>query len=147
MVAVRVMGNDTTIQIASSQGNFELNVYLPVLLYSFLQSSTLLADALNSLRERCVEGMHPIAGKMRENVTRSLMLATALNPHIGYEKAAQAARHAHLHGCTLKEAVLELGLLTAQQYDSLIRPESMVGSLPTPPDATSTGEQPHTYPL
>lgn len=135
MVAVRVMGNDTTIQVAASQGNFELNVFLPVLLYSFLQSATLLTDALNSLRERCVVGMRPLSQQMERNVSRSLMLATALNPHIGYEKAAQAARHAHLKGCTLKEAVLELGLLTEAEYDQLIRPETMVGS----PAATSPG--------
>ena len=125
MVAVQVMGNDTAVSMAASQGNFELNVFLPVCAYNFLQSARLLAESMNSFRERCVCGIRANREKMAENVSRSLMLVTALNPVIGYEKAAKTAQKAYRDGISLKEACVELGFLTAEAFDECFHPEKM----------------------
>ncbi|AJO23884.1 class II fumarate hydratase [Weizmannia coagulans] len=126
MVAVQVFGNDAAIGFAASQGNFELNVFKPVIIYNFLQSVHLLGDAMKSFDERCVRGIEPNVETIRENVNRSLMLVTALNPHIGYEKAAQIAKLAFKEGTTLKEAAIKTGYVTEEQYEEWIVPEKMV---------------------
>ncbi len=126
MAAVQVMGNDAAIGFAASQGNFQLNVFLPVSAYNFQQSARLLADAMDSFRRHCVEGIVPDAARMRENLERSLMLVTCLTPRIGYERAAECAKTALREGATLKEAVLALGLMTGEEFDETVRPEKMV---------------------
>ncbi|MBJ6361571.1 class II fumarate hydratase [Paenibacillus sp. GCM10012307] len=126
MVACQVMGNDATIGFAASQGNFELNVFKPVIIYNFLQSATLLTDAIRSFNDHCAVGIEPNAAVIGEHLNRSLMLVTALNPHIGYENAAALAKKAHQEGLTLKEAALQSGLLTEEQFDRIIRPEEMI---------------------
>ena len=126
MVAVQVMGNDAAIGFAASQGNFQLNVFLPVSAYNFQLSCRLLTDAMDSFRANCVEGITPNAEKMAENLNNSLMLVTCLTPKIGYEAAAKCAKKALADGTTLKEAVLSLGLLTAGEFDETVRPEKMV---------------------
>ncbi|MDF2669574.1 MAG: fumC [Paenibacillus sp.] len=126
MVVCQVMGNDATIGFAASQGNFQLNVFKPVIIYNFLQSARLLADAMLSFNEHCAVGIEPNLPVIEENLQRSLMLVTALNPHIGYEKAASVAKKAHAEGITLKEAVLQSGYLTAEQFDQIVRPEQMI---------------------
>ncbi len=126
MVAVQVMGNDAAIGFAASQGNFQLNVFLPVLAYNFLQSARLLSDAMDSFHRHCLDGLRPVPEKMRENLEKSLMLVTCLTPKIGYEAAAKAARLAHEKSLTLKEAVLQLELLTAEEFDILVDPSKMV---------------------
>ena len=126
MVAVQVMGNDTAIGIAASQGNFQLNVFLPVTIYNFLQSARLLSDAMDSFEANCVRGIRPNYAAIQAHLDASLMLVTALNPHIGYENAAKIAKHAHATGQTLKQAAVELGLLTAEEFDAWVRPENMV---------------------
>ena len=126
MVAVQVMGNDAAIGFAASQGNFQLNVFLPVSAYNFQLSCRLLTDVMDSFRRSCVEGIRPNVEKMEENLNRSLMLVTCLTPKIGYEAAAKCAKKALADGTTLKEAVLELGLLTAEEFDRTVRPEKMV---------------------
>ena len=125
MVAAQVMGNDVTIGIAASQGNFQLNVYQPVTAYNFLQSVRLLSDAMESFTENCLKGLEADEAKMRGNLSRSLMNVTALSPLIGYEKAAQAAKYAHEHELTIREACLELGLLDENTFDNAYRPEEM----------------------
>jgi fumarate hydratase, class II len=127
MVAAQVMGNDVTIGIGASQGNFELNVYMPVIIYNFLQSASLLADAMVSFNDNCAVGIRPNEEKIAENLEKSLMLVTALNPYIGYENAAKIAKTAHAEGSTLKEAALKLGLLTAEKFDEYVQPAKMVG--------------------
>ncbi|MBS4204202.1 class II fumarate hydratase [Lederbergia citrea] len=126
MAAVQVFGNDAAIGFAASQGNFELNVYKPVIIYNFLQSVHLLADGMVSFDEKCVQGLEPNVDVIEENVNRSLMLVTALNPHIGYEKAAEIAKLAFNEGTTLKAAAIKTGYLTEEQYDEWIDPEKMV---------------------
>ena len=126
MVAVQVMGNDTAVGICASQGNFELNVYLPVCIYNFLQSARLLTEAMTSFRIHCVSGIRANEAKMRENLERSLMTVTALNPYIGYENAAKVAKLAHAESITLKEATLRLGLMTEENFDEVFHPEKMV---------------------
>ena len=126
MVAVQVMGNDTAIGFAASQGNFQLNVFLPVTIYNFLQSARLLADVMDSFETNCVRGIRPNYDAIQAHLDASLMLVTALNPHIGYENAARIAKHAHATGQTLKAAAVELGLLTAEEFDAWVRPEDMV---------------------
>ena len=126
MAAVQVMGGDAAIGFAASQGNFQLNVFLPVMAYNFLLSANLLADAMESFRVHCVEGVTPNVERMEENLNNSLMLVTCLTPKIGYEKAAECAKKALHDGTTLKEAVLSLGLLTAEEFDETVRPEKMV---------------------
>lgn len=129
MVAVQVMANDVAVSFAASQGNFQLNVYLPVAIANFLQSARLLSDAMDSFRDRCAAGIRPNLPKIRENLEKSLMLVTALNPHIGYENAAQIAKTAYREGITLREAAVSLGLLTGEEFDRVLRPEKMVGPL------------------
>ena len=126
MVAVQVMGNDTAISVAASQGNFQLNVFLPVCAYNFLLSARLLTDVMDSFRLRCVDGITANGEKMRENLNNSLMLVTCLTPKIGYEAAAACAKKALADGITLKEAVLALGCLDEKTFDETVRPENMV---------------------
>ena len=125
MVAVQVMGNDAAIGFAASQGNFQLNVFLPVIAYNYLQSVRLIGDALESFRKNCVRGIKPNVGKMSENVGKSLMLAAALNPSIGYENAAKTVKEAFEKNITLKEAAVGLGFLSAEEFDRVFRPEDM----------------------
>ncbi|MBC2079873.1 class II fumarate hydratase [Listeria booriae] len=125
MVAAQVMGNDTTINVAASQGNFELNVYKPVIIYNFLQSVRLLADGMRSFRIHCLEGLEANEDVMQELVDRSLMLVTALNPHIGYEKAAKIAKTAFAEDLSLKEAAIRSGFVTAEQFEAWIDPLAM----------------------
>lgn len=126
MVAVQVMANDAAVGMAASQGNFELNVFMPVSIYNFLQSVRLLSDSLRSFNERCVSGIKPIKEKMHENLHRSLMLVTALNPYIGYEHAAKTAQKAFKENISLKEACVALGYLTPEKFDEVFHPEEMV---------------------
>jgi fumarate hydratase, class II len=125
MVAVQVMGNDTAIGIAASQGNFELNVFKPVIVFNFLNSTRLLADGIASFDEHCAVGIEPDEKRISEYVKNSLMLVTALNPHIGYDKSAQIAKKAHKEGTSLKEAALALGHLTEEDFDRWVRAEEM----------------------
>jgi fumarate hydratase class II len=130
MVATRVMGNHVTVTIAGSQGNFELNVYKPVIADALLQSIRLLADAAVSFAENCIEGLQADEGRIRDLLEHSLMLVTALSPHIGYDAAARIAKKAHAEGTSLKEAALALGLVSAADFDRWVRPEDMLK--PTP---------------
>jgi fumarate hydratase, class II len=127
MVATQVMGNHVTITIAGSQGHFELNVFKPVMIYNLLQSIRLLADAAVSFADNCVVGIKPNRARIEELLGNSLMLVTALNPHIGYDNAAKIAKKAHREGTSLKQAALALGLVSAEQFDQWVRPEDMVG--------------------
>ena len=127
MLCAQVMGNDVAVNIAGMSGNFELNVFMPVIAYDVLQSCRLIADGCDSFRENCAAGIEPNRERLDENLRKSLMLVTALNPHIGYDNAAKIAKHAHKKGMTLKEAALELGLVTSEQFDQWVRPENMVG--------------------
>jgi fumarate hydratase class II len=126
MVAVQVMGNDAAVGFAASQGNFELNVFLPVLAYNFLQSGRLLAEAISSFDRRCAAGIRADREKMRKNLGDSLMLVTALSPRIGYENAARTAQKAHREGLTLREACTALGYLSPEEFDELFHPEQMI---------------------
>ena len=126
MVAVQVMANDVAVGMAASQGNFQLNVFMPVLIHNFLQSVRLLTDAMDSFNERCLSGLTANREKMAENLRRSLMTVTALNPHIGYENAAKVAKLAHAEGITLKEACVRLEYLTAEEFDRVFDFERMV---------------------
>ena len=129
MVAVQVMGNDAAIGFAASQGNFELNVFKPVIAYNFLQSVRLLADAAKSFNDHCAVGIEPDKARIKQLVDQSLMLVTALNRKIGYDNAAKIAKNAHKKGSTLKQSAIELGLLTADEFDAEVKPELMVGNL------------------
>lgn len=126
MVVCQVMGNDATIGFAASQGNFELNVFKPVIIYNFLQSVRLLSDAMDSFDQNCAVGIEANLDVLRTNMERSLMLVTALNPHIGYENAAAIAKKAHKEGTTLREAALASGLLSGEDFDRIVRPEEMI---------------------
>jgi len=126
MVAVQVMANDVAVGMAASQGNFELNVFMPVCAYNFLQSVRLLADAMKSFNDNCLAGLKADRRRMKELLNTSLMLVTCLTPHIGYEKAAACAKRAHKEGLTLRQAVLESGLLSGEEYDAIVDPEKMV---------------------
>ncbi len=126
MVCAQIMGNDTTINIAGASGNFELNVYKPVLIFNLLQSIELLADSCESFTTHCIEGIEPNLERIEDHLKNSLMLVTALNPHIGYDKAAKVAKKAHQENITLKEAAISLGILTEQQFDSIVRPQDML---------------------
>ena len=126
MVAVQVMGNDVAVGMAASQGNFELNVFMPVCAYNFLQSARLLSEAIVSFDKNCVSGIKANREKMRSNLHNSLMLVTALNPYIGYEKAAQVAKKAYAENLSLKEACLGLGFMTEKEFDRVFKPEQMV---------------------
>jgi fumarate hydratase class II len=129
MVAVQVMGNDAAIGIAASQGNFELNVFKPVIAYNFLQSVRLLADAAKSFNDHCAVGIEPDRDRIKQLVDQSLMLVTALNRKIGYDNAAKIAKHAHKKRSTLRESAIELELLTGEEFDAEVKPEQMVGPL------------------
>ncbi|SFV52970.1 Fumarate hydratase class II [hydrothermal vent metagenome] len=126
MVACQVMGNDATIGFAASQGNFELNVFKPVIAYNFLQSVRLLSDSIVSFNDNAAVGIKPVEDKIDYYLNNSLMLVTALNPYIGYENAAKIAKTAHANNSTLKETAIELGLLTAEQFDEYVKPEDMI---------------------
>ncbi len=127
MVCVQVIGNDNTIGIAGSQGNFELNVFKPVMIFNFLHSVDILTDACDSFREFAVEGVQANEERIAEHVGNSLMLVTALNPHIGYDKAAAIAKHAHKNKGTLRDSAVALGHLSGEEFDRLVRPEDMTG--------------------
>lgn len=127
MVAVRVMGNDTVVGIAASQGNFQLNVFMPVIADAFIQSAELLAQSLTSLELNCVRGIEPIEEKMEENARKSLMVAAALNTHVGYEAGAKAAKWAHKNGTTLKEAAVQLNICTEEEYERWVDLKEMTG--------------------
>ncbi len=127
MVCVQVMGNDVVVGLAGSQGNFELNVFKPVLIHNLLESARLLADACDSLREKCVEDLELDRARVEALMRQSLMLVTALNPHIGYDKAAKAAKKAHEESLTLEEAVVKLGYLSAADFERLVDPREMLG--------------------
>ena len=129
MVAVQVMANDVAVSMAASQGNFELNVFMPVCIYNFLQSARLLGDAMLSFEERCARGIKPNREKIQEYLDQSLMLVTTLNPHIGYENAAKVAKTAFRENLTLKEAAVKLGLLSGEKFDEIVRPEKMVSPI------------------
>ena len=129
MVCAQVFGNDATIGFAGSQGNFELNVFKPVMAYDLLQSIRLLGDACESFNDHCAVGIEPNRETIDEKLHKSLMLVTALNPLIGYDNAAKVAKHAFKQGTTLREAAIALGLLTGEQFDEAVRPEDMVGPL------------------
>ncbi|NIK69544.1 class II fumarate hydratase [Paenibacillus sp. BK720] len=127
MAACQVFGNDATIGFAASQGNFELNVFKPVIIYNFLQSVALMADGMISFNDNCAVGIEPNEAVIKRNLEQSLMLVTALNPYIGYENAAAIAKNAHKKGLTLKESAIASGLLTSEQFDEYVKPEAMVG--------------------
>jgi fumarate hydratase class II len=126
MVAVQVMGNNTAVQLAASQGNFELNVFKPLIAHNTLESIALLAGACRSFREHCIEGLQVNEARIERLLNQSLMLVTALNPAIGYDRASGIAKHAHRHGLSLKEAALVLGEISAEEFDRWVRPERMV---------------------
>ena len=126
MIAVQVMGNDATVGMAASQGNFQLNVFLPVTAYNFLQSARLLTDGILSFNERCVSGITVNKEKMSENLHRSLMLVTSLNPYIGYDNAAKVAKKAHKENLSLKEACLDLGFMSEEEFDKVFHPEELI---------------------
>ena len=121
------MGNDVALNIGGASGNFELNVFKPLIIYNFLKSASLLADGAVSFSDNCAAGITANRERIDDLLRRSLMLVTALNPHIGYDKAAKIAKNAHQKGTTLRESALELGYVTADQFDAWVRPEDMVG--------------------
>jgi fumarate hydratase class II len=125
MVCAQVMGNDVAINIGGASGNFELNVFKPLIAHNFLQSLRLLSDAMRSFDHHCVAGITPNRARISELLEHSLMLVTALNPHIGYDKAAQIAKHAHQQGITLKQAAVALAHVTADEFDAWVQPQSM----------------------
>jgi fumarate hydratase, class II len=125
MVCVQVFGNDLATSFGGSQGNFELNVFKPVMIHNFLHSVRLLHDATHSFVEYCISGIEINREKIDEYVKGSLMLVTALNPHIGYDKAAKVAKNAHRKGISLRESAVELGFLTGEEFDKYVKPEEM----------------------
>ena len=127
MLCAQVMGNDVALNIGGASGHFELNVYRPMMIHAFLQSARLLADGCRSFDEHCARGITPDAKRIRELLERSLMLVTALSPHIGYDRAAEIAKKAHREGTTLREAALALGYVSAEDFDRWVRPEAMIG--------------------
>ncbi|MCR3818985.1 lyase family protein, partial [Pseudomonas aeruginosa] len=126
MLACQVMGNDSTISFAASQGHLQLNVFKPVIVYNLLESIRLLADGCRNFNKHCVAGLEPDAQRMADLLERGLMLVTALNPHIGYDKAAEIAKKAYAEGTTLRAAALQLGYLDEAQFDEWVRPEQML---------------------
>jgi fumarate hydratase class II len=126
MVCCQVFGNNVTITVAGSQGHFELNVYKPVIAFALLQSVRLLADVTMSFTDHCVTGIRADKARIRELMERSLMLVTALAPHIGYQRAAEIAKAAHAAGTTLREEAIRLGYVSAAEFDRLVRPEKMI---------------------
>jgi len=129
MVAAQVMGNDVTVSIGGSNGHYELNVFKPVMAANFLQSARLIGDACTSFNDHCAVGIEPNYGGIKKHLENSLMLVTALNPHIGYESAAKIAKTALKENKSLREAAIGLGLLTNEQFDQWVRPEDMIGGL------------------
>ena len=129
MVAAQVLGNDVAINIGGASGHFELNVFKPMMVYNFLHSARLIGDVCRSFDERCAQGIEPIAENINNHLNNSLMLVTALNTKIGYYKAAEIAQTAHKNGKTLKDTAIDLGYLTAEQFEEWVRPETMVGEL------------------
>jgi fumarate hydratase class II len=127
MVAAQVLGNDAAVNFGGASGHFELNVFKPLIIHAFLQSARMLADGCRSFEEHCVRGIEAEERRIRELVERSLMLVTALSPHIGYDRAAEIAKKAHREGSTLREAALGLGYVSAQDFDRWVRPEAMIG--------------------
>jgi fumarate hydratase class II len=127
MLCAQVFGNDVALNIGGASGHLELNVYKPLIIRNFLHSARLLADGMRSFEEHCVRGIEPNAARIRELLERSLMLVTALAPHIGYDKAAQIAKKAHKDGSTLREAALALGHVSAADFDKWVRAEDMLG--------------------
>jgi fumarate hydratase class II len=127
MLCAQVLGNDVAVNLGGAMGNFELNVFKPLVIHNFLQSVRLLADGAVSFNDNCAVGIEPNREHIDQLLHGSLMLVTALNPHIGYDKAAKIAKTAHKEGTTLKEAALKLGFLTAEQFDAWVRPGEMVG--------------------
>lgn len=127
MACVQVFGNDAAVNFAGASGNFELNVFKPVLIHNLLQSVRLLGDGAKSFEEHCARGIEPVRERIAELVQRSLMLVTALNPHIGYDNAAKVAKKAYKENMTLKAAAVALGLLTQEKFDEIVRPEKMLG--------------------
>ncbi len=132
MLCCQVIGNGVAVKTGGSMGNFELNVFKPLLIRGFLHSARLLADGCDSFRANCAEGIEPNRARIDEHLRSSLMLVTALNPHVGYDKAAQIAKKAHKEGTTLREAAIALGYVTGEQFDAWVRPEQMVGRTPEP---------------
>lgn len=129
MVCCQVIGNDMAIAVAGTHGHFQLNVFKPVIIANFLQSATLLGQACVSFNDHCAIGIEPNLANIKKNLENSLMLVTALNPHIGYENAAKIAKKAHKEGLTLKQAALELGLVSAENFDKWVDPSKMTGEL------------------
>ena len=127
MVAAQVMGNNATMSFAGSQGHLELNVFKPLMAYAMLQSIRLLADVAESFTDNCIVGIEANRARIKEHLERSLMLVTALAPHIGYDKAAQIAKAAHKRGTTLREEAVRLGAVSEAEFDRMVRPENMVG--------------------
>tara|TARA_B100001142_G_C13749809_1_gene428924 strand:- start:15 stop:446 length:432 start_codon:yes stop_codon:yes gene_type:complete len=127
MVCCQVMGNNTAITVGGSQGNFELNVFKPMMIHNLLHSIRLLTDSCTTFRTKCVEGLEPVRENIASHLENSLMLVTALNNHIGYDKAAKIAKKAHEEGTTLRESALALGYLTNEEFDAWVRPEEMTG--------------------
>ena len=130
MLCCQVMGNDVAVNMGGASGNFELNVYRPMIIHNVLQSLRLLADGMESFNAHCAVGIEPNRERIEQLLNESLMLVTALNTHIGYDKAAEIAKKAHKEGLTLKNAALALGYLSAEEFDLWVRPQEMVGSLP-----------------
>lgn len=126
MLCAQVIGNDMAVAVGGATGHFELNVFKPVMVFNVLNSIRLLSDGADSFRENCVDGIEANLANIKANLENSLMLVTALNPHIGYDNAAKIAKTAHANGTTLKEEAINLGLLTAEQYDEYVRPETMI---------------------
>ena len=129
MVCAQVMGNNVAVSIGGSNGHFELNVFKPMIVYNVLNSIRLIADACESFTDHCVVGIEANRAQIKKHLDNSLMLVTALNPHIGYDNAAKIAKTAHKNGTTLKEEAAKLGLLTAEQFDKIVKPEDMVSPL------------------
>jgi fumarate hydratase, class II len=129
MVCAQVIGNDVAISVGGMNGHFELNVFKPVMIYNLLMSAQLIGDACDSFDKHCAVGIEPNTARIKENLENSLMLVTALNPHIGYDNAAAIAKKAHKEGTTLRQAAIALELLTNEQYDEWVKPEDMIGSL------------------
>ena len=127
MVAVQVFGNDTAVAFGGSQGNFQLNVFKPVMIHNLLESVQLIADACSAFNDHCAVGIEPNLPVIEKHLYESLMTVTALNPHIGYDKSAQIAKKAHKDGTSLKEAALALGYVTSEQFDQWVRPERVTG--------------------
>ena len=127
MVCAQVLGNDTAMNVGGASGNFELNVFKPMIVFNALNSIRLLADAALSFNDNCAIGIEPWSENIQKHLNNSLMLVTALNPHIGYDNAAKIAKNAHKKGITLKESAIELGILDEKQFDEMVRPDQMIG--------------------